>query len=688
MIEDLFPKTVGNILDYDAIKLAAKQYVEDVFVNIVQEFADNMTLHTMDAEHLADVAGHVAGDSSLSLEQLLDYINAENIYHECDFVSELLSAFPEGVEYKEFDVTGCGFPPSDLFPFNSENRSFLPNGTPMAMQDPLWGQNASGNLPERNLLMSRYKGQFDEPQWHRKEGRRSSWGNPATWMTSGGFGKPATIHINVDEERTVIEGNGLTAVENWLGTVSNKLPINLYIEIESHFVTSAEPASSSLEGYHMSFPYEEEEGFCTNDQNMSVSPNNATPPTPPPPPPPPEPAYSYIVFDTTTGTIVHSIVDEGMVYGEVGYVLMDESAQMITVYETGVRTESFYFTTNGRNETQNTNISHADIPVYTEDGTAPAADTPYDGSSVLAFMDVDGNTKQADGESLYVDNGELRLDAPDTDEGEQWAALVERIFTLSFANAQLPGITITLPASETGTSGTTVTLPTMSSEYESGGKTWTPSAWDIGAFGSTYTITGDVVAYLIFEEVPSELTAYFTSAGAAGTSDTRIGGSFGNTPATLYDASGNPLPYDLSKKYTILGMYNYSGGSVEVLSYSILKDTNGIVQYIPGGIKNVFTIVLSLSEQTTIDAYFTSAGASATTDTTCQSTLTYTLYDANGNFIPYDSTKTYTTVASFVVNGNTAYADFTGNYASWSDAILKGRPSGTNTYYKIIIRIE
>lgn len=138
---------------------------------------------------------------------------------------------------------------------------------------------------------------------------------------------------------------------------------------------------------------------------------------------------SYIVFDTTTGTIVHSIIDEGLVYGEVSYVLMDEveGTGYITVYETGVKTESFYFTTNGRNETQNTDISHADIPVYNEDGTAPAADTPYDGSVVLAFMDVTGNTKQADGESLYLDDGELRLDAPDTDEGEQWAALVEYI---------------------------------------------------------------------------------------------------------------------------------------------------------------------------------------------------------------------------------------------------------------------
>ena len=128
-------------------------------------------------------------------------------------------------------------------------------------------------------------------------------------------------------------------------------------------------------------------------------------------PPPFDDSSTYILVNETTGDIISSMA----------------GALVITVYETGVRTESFYFTTNGRNETANTDISHADIPVYLEDGTAPSANTPYDGSSVLAFMDVTGNTKQADGESLYVSNGILRLDAPDTEEGEQWAALVEHI---------------------------------------------------------------------------------------------------------------------------------------------------------------------------------------------------------------------------------------------------------------------
>lgn len=88
-------------------------------------------------------------------------------------------------------------------------------------------------------------------------------------------------------------------------------------------------------------------------------------------------------------------------------------------------------------------------------------------------------------------------------------------YTLSFVNTQLPDITITMPPSETGPSGTVVTLPTMSGEYESGGKTWTPSAWDIGAFGSSYTITADTIAHLVFEEVEvepyEEITLYLQS---------------------------------------------------------------------------------------------------------------------------------------------------------------------------------
>ena len=266
----------------------------------------------------------------------------------------------------------------------------------------------------------------------------------------------------------------------------------------------------------------------------------------------------------------------------------------------------------------------------------------------------------------------------------------EVFFDVSFTNTSHPEFDVTLPQSEHVSRGSSVTLPTVDGEFIQGNYKWNPDAWDIGAFGDSYTPSDNVSANLLWRSRPFiyEITAYFSSAGASGTGNIKIGGGFGWDSASLYDASGNPLAFDLTKKYTVLGLYDYSGASVVTSSDSRIKDTNGFVQYIPSGIKRVFTIVLSLSEQTTIDAYLTSAGASATGNTFCSNNLTYTMYDSNGVPIPYDSTKTYTTVATFVVNGNTASTDFTGGYADWSDTLLKGKPNGNKDVYKIVIRVE
>ena len=284
MIEKMFPQTVSNILDYDAIKAGAKAYVEDVFVKIVESFGNNLVLQSMDKEHLSVVARNVSGNASMSSEELIDYINTDNVYREFQFVDDLKKAFPEGVEYLEFEVTGWGFPDSDFAPFTSEDRSYKPDGTPDSLyEDWNWRQNAKNGNPEANLLMSRYGAmiQDDDGNLKRKSGRRSSWGNSKTWMTTGGFGKPATIHINVDSERTVIEENGLSAVENWLGTVAYKLPINLYIEINDNFNVESERFGST-DGYYMSFPYEEEETFCQQDNSTEPKVQEVTPVPPTP----------------------------------------------------------------------------------------------------------------------------------------------------------------------------------------------------------------------------------------------------------------------------------------------------------------------------------------------------------------------------------------------------------------------
>lgn len=400
MIETLFPKTVSNILDYDAVKLAAQQYVEATYVQIVTSFANNLVLQYMDAEHLEEVSLHVTGDKNTTLQELLDYINAENIYRECDFVSDLTSEFPEGVIYELHEVTGWKFPDSDISPFNLQQRSYNPDGSPRADNDSVWKDNAEANEPEKNLLLSRFCRQFDfdldDFDWHRREGRRASWGNTETWMTTGGFGKPGTIHINVDEEHSVIEENGLTTVENWLGTVSHKLPINLYIEIISNFTTNAEPASSSLTGYHMAFPYEEEEGFCTNDPDWpnEVYYEPGPEPPPPPPPPAPEPEYSFIVVNESTGEIVHSIT----------------SSQMIIVITPSVAIQSFYFTANGAAETEDTPLETGTYLVYDAFGnTVDNETTIYNSSLAVYFTEESGNMTVADGEFLEFVDGHLRL---------------------------------------------------------------------------------------------------------------------------------------------------------------------------------------------------------------------------------------------------------------------------------------
>lgn len=284
MIETLFPKTVANILDYDAVKAAARQYVEDTYVQIVTSFANNLVLQFMDAEHLEIVAEHVTGDKNTTLTELLDYINAENIYRECDFVGDLTLAFPEGVEYKLYEVTGWKFPQNESLADSPFSNIYRSPRNPSGMIDPEWFLNAMAfGEPVRNLQLARYRHPYNDEPYRKRSGRRSSWGDSSTWMTTGGFGKPGTIHINVDEEHSVVEENGLTAVENWLGTVSHKLPINLYIEINSNFTTNADPASSSFTGYHMAFPYEEEEGFCTNDPDWPLEIYHEHEPGPEPP---------------------------------------------------------------------------------------------------------------------------------------------------------------------------------------------------------------------------------------------------------------------------------------------------------------------------------------------------------------------------------------------------------------------
>ena len=242
---------------------------------------------------------------------------------------------------------------------------------------------------------------------------------------------------------------------------------------------------------------------------------------------------SFVVVDSTTGKVVSGCNQELTTYelpsvilnGEDGYetyelpsVSLPTPNVVIGVPMSGP-VQAFWFTDNGRNETSDKTFTVVGNPLFDEDGSV-ARNELYDGAVPLSFMQHDGNMFEADSDSdiarylPVTDRLVLSIPGDSTTRGKSaWSVQVAKLFVLSYANTQLPDVQIELPINEVGQYGTQITLPTIDGEYESGGKTWKPSAWDIGAFGSSYSLTGDVVAHLVFTEVQQyqEITLYFNA---------------------------------------------------------------------------------------------------------------------------------------------------------------------------------
>lgn len=248
MIEKMFPQTVSNILDYRAIRDAARVYVEDVMVKAEEAFAHNLMLRTMDEEELSTVSSNVMGSPSATLEELLNYMNTDNVYRECDFVSELHERFPN-VVYKLYDVTGWQFP-----------------------ETPSWAENERGGedwdwveaSPLARFNFARFSSDKLQVPWpdEKRPGRRGSWGNSSTWMTTGGFGSPGTIELDIIGAD--LDSNGLLAVENWLGSIGHKLPINLNIEITNYANVQN---TAAPDWFRLSYTYGEQEVWVSNADN-------------------------------------------------------------------------------------------------------------------------------------------------------------------------------------------------------------------------------------------------------------------------------------------------------------------------------------------------------------------------------------------------------------------------------------
>ena len=289
------------------------------------------------------------------------------------------------------------------------------------------------------------------------------------------------------------------------------------------------------------------------------------------------PPMTFIVVDSTTGAIVHGFNHELTTYELPSVVLNSEDGyetyelpsvslavpKMVIGVPISGPVQAFWFTEDGQAETVDTELVIMN-GLRDADGVKVKSvdNTDYQGANVLAYMEADGDMFTSSEASFTWFGGDslrqLFVSNQDARGKSAWSVFAAKLFHLSFVNTQLPDVTIELPAAVVDTYGTSITLPTIDGEYESGGKTWKPSAWDIGAFGSSYSLTADTVAHLVFEEVQQyqEITLYMGSGNR--TTQNLITSSFtGNVNSAavtqlFYDAEcTDPFVYDYSNEYEV-----------------------------------------------------------------------------------------------------------------------------------------
>lgn len=328
---------------------------------------------------------------------------------------------------------------------------------------------------------------------------------------------------------------------------------------------------------------------------------------------------SFVVVDSTTGKVVSGCNQELTTYELPSVVLNSEDGyETYELPSVSLQTpnvvigvpiswpvQTFWFTDEGRAETSDKTFTVVGNPLFDEDGSV-ARNELYDSAVPLSFMQHDGNMFEADSDSDIIRylpvTDRLVLSIPGdstTRDKSAWSVQCAKLFVLSYANTQLPDVQIELPINEVGTYGTVITLPTIDGEYESGGKTWKPSAWDIGAFGSSYTLNADTVAHLLFEEVQQyqEITLYMASGNK--TTQNLITSSFTgdvNSAAVtqlFYDAEcTDPFVYDYSNEYEV-GRYidgvwtprvNRVSDMPSSTTPSLSSATRGFILYDTGGV--------------------------------------------------------------------------------------------------------
>ena len=185
---------------------------------------------------------------------------------------------------------------------------------------------------------------------------------------------------------------------------------------------------------------------------------------------------SFVVVDSTTGKIVSGCNQELTTYelpsvilnSEDGYETHELSSISLAVPKMVIGVpisgpvQSFWFTEDGRDETNDKTFTVVGNPLFDEDGSI-ARNELYELAVPLSFMQYDGNMFEADSDSDVVrylpTTSRLTLSIPgdSTTRGKSaWSVQCAKLFVLSYENTQLPDVQIELPINEVGESGTVI----------------------------------------------------------------------------------------------------------------------------------------------------------------------------------------------------------------------------------------
>lgn len=273
-----------------------------------------------------------------------------------------------------------------------------------------------------------------------------------------------------------------------------------------------------------------------------------------------------------------------------------------------------------------TNTEHPDFTVELPNDIVSEANTIVKLPSVYAKEVIDDETWVPFawdigefGQSVYMNENKVA--------NLLWK--VGEFVTLSFENVTYPQFDVELPDAMLVEKGSNVTLPSVYGEFEEDGTTYIPENWDIGGFCESVTLELDTTAILLWRTVEPVGPVYPQGQFTYGEMQTNP-----NKQVEL-----NAIPFDADEDKLMTA----TGNARDFINLEFIPDAG--FEFIMGlnGLMEIWT------GSTNPIAYFNANKSSVN----LMSGLVYNLYDANGDYIPSDTAKTYTPIRLIDSNGQT-----------------------------------